>query len=94
MGKIDIWPVIHTERKALASDLGDLKDDQWSRPSRCGGWTVRDVLAHMTAAAKMTPPGFFGKLADSGSSFSALREKGIASERVAPGPIRWRASRR
>ena len=81
MAKTDIWPVIHTERKALASDLAGLSEEQWARPSLCGGWTVRDVLAHMTAAAKMTPPGFFGKLAGSGFSFNALQEKGIAAER-------------
>ena len=80
MEKNDIWPVIHTERKALASDLTGLAGDQWSRPSLCGGWTVRDVLAHMTATAKMTPAAFFGKLAGSGFSFSGLQEKGIAAE--------------
>ena len=80
MEKADIWPVIHTERKALASDLTGLGGDQWSRPSLCGGWTVRNVLAHMTATAKMTPPAFFGKLAGSGFSFNGLQEKGIAAE--------------
>jgi Mycothiol maleylpyruvate isomerase N-terminal domain len=46
---MDIWPVIHAERKALASDLRSLQDDLWSTTSLCSEWTVRDVLAHMTA---------------------------------------------
>lgn len=81
MQKSEIWPLIHTERKALASDLSDLSRVQWTRPSLCAGWTVRDVLAHMTATANMTPLGFFGKLAGSGFSFDGLQEKGIAAQR-------------
>ena len=61
------WPTIHAERKALAADLESLSDQQWNTPSLCEGWTVRDVLAHMTSAAVMTPPKFFAKLAGSGT---------------------------
>ncbi|MDR2986040.1 MAG: maleylpyruvate isomerase family mycothiol-dependent enzyme [Nocardiopsaceae bacterium] len=80
---MDIWPVIHAERKALASDLGSLQDNQWSTTSLCSEWTVRDVLAHMTATAKMSPPAFFVKLAGSGFSLTKLQGKDIASERGA-----------
>ena len=68
MEKTEIWPVIHSEREALATDLGALGQDQWASPSLCSTWTVRDVLAHMTATAKMTPPAFFAKLAGTESS--------------------------
>src|SRR5207247_3493481 len=47
----------------------------------CGGWTVRDVLAHMTSAAVMTPPKFFAKLAASGFRFNAYADKEVARER-------------
>jgi len=83
MDKTDIWPVIHAERKALATDLEALGQDQWASPSLCGSWTVRDVLAHMTATAKMTPPVFFAKLAGTGFSFDRLQEKNIAAEKGA-----------
>lgn len=79
MEKTEIWPVIHAERKALATDLGALGQDQWASPSLCATWTVRDVLAHMTATAKMTPPAFFAKLAGTGFSFDRLQEKNIAA---------------
>jgi uncharacterized protein (TIGR03083 family) len=81
MDKTEIWPVIHAERRALATDLGALGQEQWASPSLCGSWTVRDVLAHMTATAKMTPPAFFAKLAGSGFSFGRLQEKNIAAEK-------------
>jgi uncharacterized protein (TIGR03083 family) len=78
---MDIWPVVHGERKALATDLAQLREDQWSAPSLCSEWTVRDVLAHMTATAKITPPSFFGKMLASGFRFSSVQAGGIAAER-------------
>jgi len=78
---MDIWPVIHTERKSLAGDLRPLTDEQWDSASLCPGWTVRDVLAHMTSAASLTPPAFFGTLIGSGFSFEKLQAKGIAGHR-------------
>jgi uncharacterized protein (TIGR03083 family) len=80
MGKLEIWPAVHSEREALAADLRGLDEGQWSKPSLCGEWSVRDVLAHMTAAAKITPPSFFAKLAAAGFSFDRLQEAGVARE--------------
>ncbi|MFD3732268.1 maleylpyruvate isomerase family mycothiol-dependent enzyme [Streptomyces sp. NPDC058632] len=48
-----IWPLIRTERAALAADLADLTDEQWATPSLCSGLTVREVLAHLTAGASL-----------------------------------------
>ena len=81
MEKTDTWPVIHAERKALAADLQGLTDDQWSSASLCSRWTVRDVTAHMTATAKITPPAFVAKLAASGFKLERLQDKDIAVER-------------
>jgi uncharacterized protein (TIGR03083 family) len=80
---VDIWPTVHAERKALAADLRKLSAEDWDRPSLCSRWTVRDVLAHMTSAARLTPPAFFGKLIGSGFSFDKVQEKGVAAERGA-----------
>ena len=80
---MDIWAVIRTERKAMAADLKSLDDSQWSRPSLCSEWTVRDVVAHMTATAKITPVAFFPKLLTSGFSLSRMQAKDISIERGA-----------
>jgi len=50
-----IWPLVHAEREALTADLADLTDKQWTTPSLCTGLTVREVLAHLTAAASLNP---------------------------------------
>jgi uncharacterized protein (TIGR03083 family) len=76
---MDIWPVIHAERKSLAADVRTLSDSDWATTSLCSQWTVRDVLAHMASAAKLTPPAFFAVLAGSGFSFEKLQEKGVAA---------------
>jgi uncharacterized protein (TIGR03083 family) len=78
---MDIWPVIHAERRALAADLRTAGSADWATTSLCTEWTVRDVLAHMTSTAKMTPPAFFAGLAGSGFSFDKLQEKGVAANR-------------
>jgi uncharacterized protein (TIGR03083 family) len=81
MASSAIWPTIHSEREALAKDLESLTDAQWTTGSLCDGWTVRDVLAHMTATAKLNAPAFFGRMITSGFSLTKVQEKDIAVER-------------
>ena len=80
---MSIWPTVAAERGALADDLRSLTEEQWSTPSLCDGWTVRDVLAHMTGTAKITTASFFPKLIGAGFSFDKLQSKDIARERGA-----------
>ena len=79
------WPIIHAERTALADDLAGLSDDQWKTPSLCAGWTVQDVVGHMVATARMTPPKFFGHFVGAGFSFDKMAAKDVATE-TAGGP--------
>lgn len=65
------------ERRSLAEDLSGLPAERWQTSSLCGGWTVRDVLAHMTATARITPASFFPKFVGSGFNFEKLQGKGI-----------------
>jgi len=50
-----MWSQVHAERAALAADLADLTDQQWATLSLCSGFTVREVLAHLTAGASLNP---------------------------------------
>lgn len=82
----DIWPTVRAERTALAADLEGLPPERWSTPSLCSAWPVRSVLAHMTAAAKLTPGSFLPKLVSTGFNFERLQAKGIdAEEGATPG---------
>ena len=48
-----IWSLVHAERAALAADLAALTDRQWATPTLCTEFTVRQVLAHLTAGASL-----------------------------------------
>ena len=50
-GTPDPWPLVHAERARLADALAELTPDQWRAPSACAGWTVEDVVAHLSAVA-------------------------------------------
>ncbi|GAB2892417.1 maleylpyruvate isomerase family mycothiol-dependent enzyme [Streptomyces mayteni] len=50
-----IWPLIRGERAALAADLAEVSGERWETPSLCAGLSVREVLAHLTAGASLTP---------------------------------------
>ncbi|WP_405954247.1 maleylpyruvate isomerase family mycothiol-dependent enzyme [Streptomyces phaeochromogenes] len=45
------------ERLGLADFLDDLEGADWETPSLCTGWTVHDVVAHLTLSTRTTLPG-------------------------------------
>ena len=45
-----IWRYVDAERAALADLLSGLTEAEWSTPSLCPGWTVRDVAAHVISS--------------------------------------------
>ncbi len=44
------WELVTSERRALVDLFAGLGEEQWSVPSLCPAWTVKDVLAHLTSA--------------------------------------------
>ena len=47
-----LQPAVAAEFLALADLLESATDAQWDTPSLCAGWRVREVIAHMTMAAR------------------------------------------
>ncbi|MEV6279054.1 maleylpyruvate isomerase family mycothiol-dependent enzyme [Nocardia sp. NPDC051832] len=45
---------IRNERLALADFLDGLSEAEWKQPSLCAGWTVHEVLAHLTLSNRDT----------------------------------------
>ena len=54
-----VWQSIDVEREALADQLGQVDEAQWSTPSLCAGLTVREVLAHLTVSGAVSGPRWF-----------------------------------
>jgi len=77
----DLWPTIHAERRLLADEVANLTPEQWQTPTM-SVWTVHEVLAHLTSAAKMTPPKFVAKMAAVGFNFDNYAAKEVAREGV------------
>jgi uncharacterized protein (TIGR03083 family) len=46
----DVLAPLVRQRRRLAELLATLDDQQWMTPSRCEGWSVRDVVAHLAGA--------------------------------------------
>ena len=46
----EIIELILAERRRLGALLPELTAEQWSTPSLCGGWRVRDVVGHLVVA--------------------------------------------
>jgi uncharacterized protein (TIGR03083 family) len=44
---LDPFDLLDAEAERLDRHFATLRGDDWLRPSRCAGWTVRDVLAHL-----------------------------------------------
>lgn len=63
------WPHIHAARTRLADALADLTYREWSAPSWCSGFTTRDVVAHLTAGASLTPVRWFAGVVRCGFDF-------------------------
>lgn len=49
------WDWVAAERLALADLAEGLTPDQLATPSLCAGWTVRDVVAHLTLSLAFSP---------------------------------------
>ncbi|GAA4547628.1 maleylpyruvate isomerase family mycothiol-dependent enzyme [Pseudonocardia xishanensis] len=47
MDRTEAWNAIDAHRLNLVRLLEDLSADEWSQPSLCAGWTVRQVAAHL-----------------------------------------------
>jgi uncharacterized protein (TIGR03083 family) len=74
------WDLIHAERRQLIADLEGLDAGQWATPSLCPDWNVHQMLGHLVALTKQTPPKFFGKFVKSGFAFNTMVARDVAKE--------------
>lgn len=77
----DVWTTIAAERGALADDLANLTASQWDLPSLCPEWTVRDIVAHLSASAAMNPAKFFSGMVKARFNFDKFANGQIAKHR-------------
>ena len=73
-----LWSWAHAERAALARDLAELDDDLWATGSLCGRWSVREALAHLTAAASVGPARWFASVLGARFDFDLHNDRRLA----------------
>jgi uncharacterized protein (TIGR03083 family) len=82
---LDPYDRMEAERARLEHHFATLDDTAWQQPSRCEGWSVRDVLAHLTASEDYnracldgTVSEFLGRMGARGvTDMNGLNELGI-----------------
>jgi uncharacterized protein (TIGR03083 family) len=69
------YDIMSTETTRLDRHFQTLSGDDWSQPTRCAGWSVRDVLAHLAASEAYnraclegTVPQFLGEIGAKGAT--------------------------
>jgi uncharacterized protein (TIGR03083 family) len=84
---LDRVGALRSERNAVVEFCRGLSAEDWATPSRCAGWTVQDVVAHMGAAFHGTFGPWVVKLMRSnalerGNDADAARRRSWAPEKV------------
>ncbi|MDX2849106.1 maleylpyruvate isomerase family mycothiol-dependent enzyme [Streptomyces sp. PA03-3a] len=69
-----VQAAVAAEFRALADLLDGAPDAWWDTPSLCDGWRVREVVAHMTMAARYSQEDFMALLAGHGFDFTRLSD--------------------
>ena len=68
----DLQPFVAAEFASLADLLAAASAAQWDTPSLCEGWRVREVIAHMTMAARYSEAEFMAELQRCDFDFTRL----------------------
>lgn len=79
-----LQPVVAAEFLALADLLESASDAQWDTSSLCEGWRVREVIAHMTMAARYPDEKFMAELRRYDFDFGRLSNEIASRDAVLP----------
>jgi len=85
----DLQPAVAAEFLALADLLDSATGARWDTPSLCAGWRVREVVAHMTMAARYPEDKFMAELRRCDFDFGRLsneiasRDAGLPASQLA-----------
>ncbi|MDX8035517.1 maleylpyruvate isomerase family mycothiol-dependent enzyme [Lentzea sp. BCCO 10_0856] len=84
MDDTQIWQTIDTERAATADLLAGLSDVEWTYPSLCEGWTVREVAAHISMARRVSMGTAFKEFVKARGSFNRMVDRTAREEARRP----------
>jgi uncharacterized protein (TIGR03083 family) len=79
-----LQPAVAAEFAGLADLLAAASDAQWDTPSLCEGWRVREVVAHLTMAARYPEEEFMAELRRREFDFTRLSNEVAARDAKLP----------
>jgi uncharacterized protein (TIGR03083 family) len=79
-----LQPAVAAELGRLASLLAAAAGAWWDTPSLCAGWRVREVVAHLTMAARYSEAQFMAELGRCGLDFTRLSNEVAARDAGLP----------
>lgn len=74
------------ERHAQLGLYRTLSDDEWDAPSLCGGWRVREVLAHTTMPFRWSVPRLLVGVVRARGSFDRFADRAARADAAALAP--------
>jgi uncharacterized protein (TIGR03083 family) len=80
----DLQPLVADEFQALADLLKAATQEEWDTPSLCAGWRVREVIAHLTMAARYSEERFMTELRRCDFDFTRLSNQIAARDAELP----------
>ncbi len=88
MNETEMWQTIDDERAKTADLLAHLTDVEWTYPSLCEGWTVREVAAHLSLAHRIGVGGALREFVKARGSFNRMVDQTARAEaRRPPGEL-------
>ena len=80
----ELQPAVAAEFRALADLLDRVDKEEWDTPSLCAGWRVREVIAHLTMAARYPEDQFMAELRRCDFDFTRLSDQIAARDAGLP----------
>ncbi|MFS8098830.1 maleylpyruvate isomerase family mycothiol-dependent enzyme [Lentzea alba] len=84
MDDSQMWKTIDAERAATADLLAGLTDVEWTYPSLCAGWTVREVAAHLSVGYRIGVGGVIREYVKARGSFNRVIDQTARAEARRP----------
>lgn len=75
MDALEIRRIVEAERLSLCDVLDGLDTGQWSTPSLCEGWTVHEVVAHLTLPTRTSFLAMVMGMARAGGDFDRMADR-------------------
>jgi uncharacterized protein (TIGR03083 family) len=75
MTDADVRAEVVAERREQAAMLADLAPEQWDAPTLCGGWRVREVVAHTTMPYRTSLPKVLLEIVKARGDFNRMADR-------------------